>query len=301
MLKHGKHKNSLLQRSFDKYKESAFSWDILEVVDTRDDLTEYEQVYIDLYKSKTSGVFNLGPARPTLGIKRTQDSIAKQSNTRKLNGITTTFTFDGIDATLDHHCARYNIKIKTVRNYVHRNKMSVVDAINLAIDKGHFISCDNQIMRLYTIGYETKRLHEWSKYTSLPYNTVKYKFDRGWDLDDIITFSLVEDKTDRIKFANYVSAKIQGKLINLLGVIGTLNYFVEHLGLPNTTIRRLMRKGLDADEACMVWLVKKNPSMLGISVEGVDYKEIFENLASGENLFLSEITKRGIDPNDYKL
>ena len=47
-LRKGTHRNSHLQRAWDKYGEGAFSFCVLEVMDKEDDLTSREQYYLDM-------------------------------------------------------------------------------------------------------------------------------------------------------------------------------------------------------------------------------------------------------------
>jgi len=57
LLNLGTHHNAHLQKSWNKYSETAFDFKIIDVCD-RDDLSDLEIYYIDMY-SKNSGVYNL--------------------------------------------------------------------------------------------------------------------------------------------------------------------------------------------------------------------------------------------------
>jgi group I intron endonuclease len=74
----GDHDNSMLQRAWRKYGETAFAWDVLELVDP-EHLVVREQHFIDLLGAtdKLRG-FNLAPkAGSMLGFKQTPEAIEK--------------------------------------------------------------------------------------------------------------------------------------------------------------------------------------------------------------------------------
>lgn len=86
------HKNSLIknkhhskhfQNFYNKYSEAIFYFEVLEVVESREDLKDREQYYLDLFKSydKVNG-FNICQfAGNTTGRKGTPESIAKMKAT----------------------------------------------------------------------------------------------------------------------------------------------------------------------------------------------------------------------------
>jgi group I intron endonuclease len=73
--------NEHFQRSWNKYGAQSFKFSILEVVDNRDFLTYYEQVYIEYYRHLSGGVYNqLGPAdSPRRGCRHSVEARAKIS------------------------------------------------------------------------------------------------------------------------------------------------------------------------------------------------------------------------------
>lgn len=76
LLSKSKHENSYLQRVFDKYKETSFSVEVIEMCKVEDLLTR-EQYWIDYYNSNNRDVgFNLSPvAGSNLGLKKTKEQI----------------------------------------------------------------------------------------------------------------------------------------------------------------------------------------------------------------------------------
>lgn len=82
-LRKNKHHSILLQRSFNKYGESNFTFKILELVEDKTRLIPREQFYLDLLKPE----YNICKvAGSTLGLKKTQESIKRQLETKKLKG-----------------------------------------------------------------------------------------------------------------------------------------------------------------------------------------------------------------------
>jgi len=70
-LRRGLHKNRKLQNSFNKYGESGFTYDMLEIVENHDLLIEREQHYLD-----TRGpILNINKiANSSLGVKRSEET-----------------------------------------------------------------------------------------------------------------------------------------------------------------------------------------------------------------------------------
>lgn len=83
LLIKGKHHSIKLQRSWSKYGESAFSFDILEEVEDVLLLTEREQFWIDTTNSVDGG-YNIAPkARSSLGRKHPPEVLLKMSLAKK--------------------------------------------------------------------------------------------------------------------------------------------------------------------------------------------------------------------------
>lgn len=75
-LKHGNHKNSKLQRSYDKHGKKAFGFDVLLYCD-KDNLLMYEQIAIDAMDPVSNG-YNIKPiAGSTVGHKHTDETRKK--------------------------------------------------------------------------------------------------------------------------------------------------------------------------------------------------------------------------------
>lgn len=70
LLRHGRHHNSHLQRAWNKYGASAFSFEQLEAVSEPRDLGDREQARLDALRPN---VYNVGrfTGSPLLGVKRT--------------------------------------------------------------------------------------------------------------------------------------------------------------------------------------------------------------------------------------
>lgn len=87
-LRKDKHYNEYLQRAWNKYGEINFVYDILEILENKNDLIHKEQYYIDKYKSYNILYgYNLCPkAYVSLGYKHTEDVRNKMSVDRKKNG-----------------------------------------------------------------------------------------------------------------------------------------------------------------------------------------------------------------------
>jgi group I intron endonuclease len=82
-LKNNRHDNSHLQKSYNKYGNCEFSFNLLELLSPKDDLIEREQFYIDLLEAADLELgYNLSPtAGSNFGTKRTQASKDKVSAT----------------------------------------------------------------------------------------------------------------------------------------------------------------------------------------------------------------------------
>lgn len=73
LLRNGKHTNSILQSSYDKYKDGLIFF-VIERFEDASKLTEREQYWIDAFDSFGKGM-NLTPAaNSSLGVKRTEES-----------------------------------------------------------------------------------------------------------------------------------------------------------------------------------------------------------------------------------
>jgi len=84
-LRHNEHFNRHLQYAWNKYSESAFRFEILEVVQDKNSLILREQFYIDLCRAaNTRYGFNLSPtAGGTMGVKFTEESRQRLSRAKK--------------------------------------------------------------------------------------------------------------------------------------------------------------------------------------------------------------------------
>lgn len=75
-LKHGSHKNSKLQRSYDKHGKDSFEFEIVLYCETKD-LIMYEQIIIDGFDPVANG-YNIKPvAGSTTGYKHSDETKAK--------------------------------------------------------------------------------------------------------------------------------------------------------------------------------------------------------------------------------
>lgn len=85
-LRRGTHENSLLQRAWDKYKEEAFEFKVMEYVD-KQYLTQREQWWMDLFGAYLREYgYNLNPSasdNPMLGKNHTSEARAKISEKAK--------------------------------------------------------------------------------------------------------------------------------------------------------------------------------------------------------------------------
>lgn len=89
-LRNNKHRNCHLQNAFNKYGEDNFSFEVIEFVDTIDELLPREQYYIELYQvcNKTKG-YNIivDAVRHTLSEETKQKiSLAKRGNKHPMYG-----------------------------------------------------------------------------------------------------------------------------------------------------------------------------------------------------------------------
>lgn len=65
------HGNIILQRAWNKYGEYSFEFSILEIVDSKENLQEREQYWIDLFKNNGVELYNILPMAYTpVGVKR---------------------------------------------------------------------------------------------------------------------------------------------------------------------------------------------------------------------------------------
>ncbi len=78
-LNNGKHRNKILQRSWNKYGKDNFIFEVVETVDNLDELLIREQHYIDLFKSyKRENGYNINSiAGSNLGFKMPDEAKEK--------------------------------------------------------------------------------------------------------------------------------------------------------------------------------------------------------------------------------
>lgn len=82
-LKNKKHHSAILQRAWDKYGESAFSFVILEFVKEKVELIKREQYWIDTSNCLSPNGFNICPtAGNTLGRRFSQNTLDSMSRNR---------------------------------------------------------------------------------------------------------------------------------------------------------------------------------------------------------------------------
>lgn len=82
-LSKGKHKNSKLQRAWDKYGEKSFIFQIIEIVEDTSKLIEKEQYYLDkMNPFKESGYNICTIAKSSLGVKRSDETRKKISKAK---------------------------------------------------------------------------------------------------------------------------------------------------------------------------------------------------------------------------
>jgi group I intron endonuclease len=82
-LRGGYHRNSFLQRAWDKYGEASFSFDVIEYVDEKERLIEREQFFLDQLsfdRSDPNRCYNICPtAGSKLGTNHSKESRARMS------------------------------------------------------------------------------------------------------------------------------------------------------------------------------------------------------------------------------
>jgi group I intron endonuclease len=85
LIRAGKHSNTVLQRSYDKYGGNNFHFELIELVENKGDLVSREQYYIDLFEAANRELgYNLRPkAEDNSGLKRSEASKNKVS---RING-----------------------------------------------------------------------------------------------------------------------------------------------------------------------------------------------------------------------
>lgn len=84
-LRAGTHRNTHLQRSWNKYGESVFEFGVLEYLDNPEELHLAEQFWMNTYRMEDKGLYNIatvGPA-PMLGRHHTVETRAKMSTVQK--------------------------------------------------------------------------------------------------------------------------------------------------------------------------------------------------------------------------
>ncbi len=125
MLKNKNHHSLHLQKSWNKYGESSFVFDILEICNNIDSdyLKQREQVYLNQYKSyeRNNGYNICSNAKTTKGYKFSKDSLEKLINIRKGKGIklNNDLVKEIINLLLEHVpiqdiCNKYNISYDMV-------------------------------------------------------------------------------------------------------------------------------------------------------------------------------------------
>ena len=79
-LRHNKHKNERLQRSWNKHSEKSFEFSILEYVEDKNNLIEREQYWMDFYDVAGDDGYNISPkAGSSLGVKHTAETRKRMS------------------------------------------------------------------------------------------------------------------------------------------------------------------------------------------------------------------------------
>ena len=76
-LSDGNHHSSKLQRAHEKYGADAFEWQVLELVENKEDLVLREQAWIDSLNSVERGYNECPKAGSALGIKRSAETCLK--------------------------------------------------------------------------------------------------------------------------------------------------------------------------------------------------------------------------------
>lgn len=84
-LKNNRHGNSYLQNAWNKYGESSFKFEIIEIIEDKSKIIEREQYYLDLYKVylRENGYNICKIAGSSYGIKRSAECKAKISKNNK--------------------------------------------------------------------------------------------------------------------------------------------------------------------------------------------------------------------------
>ena len=79
-LNSNKHKNIYLQRSYNKYGEENFNFEIIEECEDKTKLLEREQFLLDIYFDNCKNCYNICPiAGSTFGVKRNKETKLKLS------------------------------------------------------------------------------------------------------------------------------------------------------------------------------------------------------------------------------
>lgn len=82
-LKAGTHHSIKLQRAWNKYGESAFKFEVIELVSGEEELLRREQHWIDFYKAAEKGYNVAHVAGRTVGIRWTEEQKRKASESKK--------------------------------------------------------------------------------------------------------------------------------------------------------------------------------------------------------------------------
>lgn len=72
-LKHNKHCNSHLQAAWNKYGEDQFNFEIIEELDTSEEILEVENFWIEYHSALTDGYNQRIEAHSNIGIKRSEE------------------------------------------------------------------------------------------------------------------------------------------------------------------------------------------------------------------------------------
>ena len=126
-LKRGIHISKFLQRSYNKYGLSAFNFEIIELLESSNDLLVREQYFLDLLKP----TYNLCKvAGNSLGVKQTAEFILKNKlrNTNFGNGNSKLTEKDLNDIVIKREtmsqrqiAKEYNVHITTIQRVLNRN------------------------------------------------------------------------------------------------------------------------------------------------------------------------------------
>lgn len=114
-LKNGNHHSKHLQRSWGKYGDECFKFEVLEIVSDKKMLVDREQYFINLYQSyKPENGFNISPtAGSCLGVKHSKETLKKHSKNTKKWHINNKGT------------EKYQVYLKNLSNSLKGHKLSI--------------------------------------------------------------------------------------------------------------------------------------------------------------------------------